>query len=150
MGEPWLCAGAVFPTGPQFRWGVEQCAIRLYKRNGITNPRKELGVIESYSPSSWHEVDYYEATKLCEPGKAWQLIEKEVTWPTGEIPVDPSGGVVSTNAIGATGLHRIAEAALQCRGNLGERQVNMKTDLALAYAQGADQFASMVLLSKTF
>lgn len=149
MGEPWLCAGSAFPTGPQFRWGVEQCATRLYKRNGITNPRRELGLIESYSPSSWHEVDYYEATKLCGPGEAWKLIEKEVTWPGGEIPVDPSGGVVSTNAIGATGLHRIAEAAEQCRGNASERQVNMKTGLALAYAQGADQFASMVILSKT-
>jgi acetyl-CoA C-acetyltransferase len=149
MGEPWLNAGAVFPTGPQFRWGVEQCANKLYKRNGITNPLKQLGVVESYSPSSWHEVDYYEAIKLCEAGEAWKLIDNQVTWPQGELPVDPSGGVVSTNAIGATGLHRIAEAALQSRGDAGERQVNVKTDLALAYAQGADQFASMVLLSKT-
>lgn len=149
MGEPWLNAAAVFPTGPQFRWGVEQCAIRMFKRQGITNPRKDLGVVESYSPSSWHEVDYYEAIKLCPPGEAWKLIEGKVTWPTGEIPVDPSGGVVSTNAIGATGLHRIAEAAVQSRGEGGERQVNMKTGLALAYAQGADQFSSMVLLSKT-
>jgi acetyl-CoA C-acetyltransferase len=100
-------------------------------------------------PSSWHEVDYYEAINLCPPGEAWKLIEGKVTWMEGEIPVDPSGGVVSTNAIGATGLHRIAEAALQCRGDAGEGQVNMKTVLALAYAQGADQFASMVLLSKT-
>ncbi|MFH1646355.1 MAG: thiolase family protein, partial [Chloroflexota bacterium] len=30
MGEPWLCAGLVYPTGPQFRWGVERCAERLY------------------------------------------------------------------------------------------------------------------------
>jgi acetyl-CoA C-acetyltransferase len=149
MGEPWLCAGLVYPTGPQFRWGVEQCAIRLYKRNGITNPRKELGVIESYSPSTWHEVDYYEAIKLCEPGQAWKLIEEQATWPQGDIPVDPSGGVVSTNAIGATGLHRIAEAALQIRGDAGERQVAMKTGLAMAYAQGADQFGTVILLNKT-
>ena len=149
MGEPWLCAGLVYPTGTQFRWGVERCSERLYKRNGITNPRKQLDVIESYSPSTWHEVDYYEAMKLCEPGEAWKLIEAEATWPHGEIPVDPSGGVVSTNAIGATGLHRIAEAAIQVRGDGGERQVHHDVNLALAYAQGADQFATMVLLSKT-
>ena len=149
MGEPWLCAGLVYPTGPQFRWGVEQAVIRLYKRNGISNPRQAFGVIESYSPSTWHEVDYYEAVKLCEPGQAWKLIEEQATWPNGDIPVDPSGGVMSTNAIGATGLHRVAEAALQIRGDAGERQVNMKTGMAMAYAQGADQFGTVIILNKT-
>ena len=149
MGEPWLCAGLVYPTGPQFRWGVEQAVIRLYKRNGISNPRRAFGVIESYSPSTWHEVDYYEAVKLCEPGQAWKLIEEQATWPNGDIPVDPSGGVMSTNAIGATGLHRIANAALQIRGDAGERQVNMKTGMAMAYAQGADQFGTVIILNKT-
>ena len=149
MGEPWLCAGLVYPTGPQFRWGVEQAVIRLYKRNGISNPRQAFGVIESYSPSTWHEVDYYEAVKLCEPGQAWKLIEEQATWPNGDIPVDPSGGVVCTNAIGATGLHRVAEAALQIRGDAGERQVNMKTGMAMAYAMGADQFGTVIILNKT-
>ena len=67
----------------------------------------------------------------------------------GDIPVDPSGGVVSTNAIGATGLHRVAEAAIQIRGDGGERQVHKDVKLALAYAQGADQFCTMSLLSKS-
>ena len=148
VGEPWLNMSAALPTGPQFRWGVEQAAKAIYKRNGITNPRKQLDLIESYSPSTWHEIDYYEALKLCEPGQAWQLIEKEVTWPNGEIPVDPSGGVVSTNAIGATGLTRIAEAGIQIRGDGGERQVEKDVRLAYAFAQGADQFSTAVLLSK--
>jgi acetyl-CoA C-acetyltransferase len=147
-GEPWLNMSAVLPTGPQFRWGVEQAATAIYKRNKITNPRKQLDVIESYSPSTWHEVEYYEALKLCDPGRAWELIEKEVTWPGGEIPVDPSGGVVSTNAIGATGLTRIAEAGIQIRGDGGERQIDKDVKLAYAFAQGADHFCTAVLLSK--
>jgi acetyl-CoA C-acetyltransferase len=149
MGEPWLCAGLVYPTGPQFRWGVEQAAIRLYKRNGITNPRKEFDLIESYSPSTWHEVDCYELLKLCEPGEAWKLIEEEATWLHGDIPVDPGGGVVSTNAIGASGMQRVAEAATQMRGDGGERQVPRDVNLAMAYAQGADQFGTVIILSKT-
>jgi acetyl-CoA C-acetyltransferase len=148
MGEPWLAAGAVFPTGPQFRWGVEQAVTELYKRNGITNPRKQLDLIEAYCPSTWHEVDYYEAMKLCEPGEAWKLIEQEATWPHGDIPVDLSGGVVSTNAIGATGLHRVAEAVIQIRGEGGARQALKDVNLALAFSQGADQFCTAVLLSK--
>jgi len=86
---------------------------------------------------------------LCEPGQAWKLIEEQATWPNGDIPVDPSGGVMSTNAIGATGLHRIANAALQIRGDAGERQVNMKTGMAMAYAMGADQFGTVIILNKT-
>jgi acetyl-CoA C-acetyltransferase len=148
VGEPWLNLGAALPTGPQFRWGVEQAAIALYKRNGITHPLKQLDLIESYSPSTWHEVDYYEALKLCEPGEAWKLIEEEATWPDGEIPYDLSGGVVSTNAIGATGLHRVAEAVVQMRGEGGERQAHRDVNLALTFAQGADQFCTAALLSK--
>ena len=40
----------------------------------------------------------------------------------------PSGGVLCTNPIGATGLIRVAEASLQVRGRGGARQVeNVKT-----------------------
>lgn len=148
VGEPWLSLGAVYPTGPQFRWGVDQAATALYERNGITDPRRQLDLIESYSPSTWHEVDYYEALKLCEPGQAWKLIEEKATWPDGDIPYDLSGGVMATNAIGATGLHRMAEAVVQIRGEGGERQAPKDVNLALAFAQGADQFCTAALLSK--
>jgi acetyl-CoA C-acetyltransferase len=149
MGEPWLCAGLVYPTGPQWGWGVHQAALRLYKRNSITNPRKQLDLLETYSPSTWHEVDSYENLLLCETGQAWKMIEEKATWPDGDIPVDPSGGVMSTNAIGATGLHRIANAALQIRGDAGERQVAKKVNQALAYAMGADQFGTVIILNKS-
>ncbi|MFC1823185.1 thiolase family protein [Thermodesulfobacteriota bacterium] len=149
VSEPWLNLSAAYPTGPQFRWGVEQASLALYKRNGITNPREQLDLIESYSPSTWHEVDYYEALKLCEPGEAWKLIEEEATWPDGDIPYDLSGGVVSTNAIGATGLIRMSEAAIQIRGDGGEHQAPKDVNLAYAFAQGADQFCTAALLSKT-
>ncbi len=148
VAEPWLNLSAAFPTGPQFGWGVERASEALFKRNGITKPREQLDLIESYSPSTWHEVDYYERMKLCEPGEAWKLIEEEATWPDGDIPYDLSGGVVSTNAIGATGLIRMAEAAIQIRGDGGERQAPKEINLAYAFAQGADQFCTAALLSK--
>ena len=78
-----------------------------------------------------------------------KLIEEKATWPQGDIPVDPGGGVVSTNAIGASGMQRMVEAVTQIRGDAGERQVTKKINLALTYAQGADQFATMALLSRT-
>lgn len=42
----------------------------------------------------------------------------------GDLPVDMSGGVLSTNPIGASGMIRFAEAALQVRGRAGEQQVD--------------------------
>jgi acetyl-CoA C-acetyltransferase len=42
---------------------------------------------------------------------------------TGSFPVNCSGGVLSSNPIGASGLLRFAEAALQVRGAAGEHQV---------------------------
>jgi acetyl-CoA C-acetyltransferase len=54
----------------------------------------------------------------------------------GKLPVNPSGGTLCTNPIGATGLVRIAEAALQVMGKADKRQVaNAKT--ALAHVWGA-------------
>ena len=41
----------------------------------------------------------------------------------GELPINPSGGVLSSNPIGATGLQRTAEAALQLMGKAEKRQV---------------------------
>ena len=42
----------------------------------------------------------------------------------GDLPVNPSGGVLSTNCIGATGLLRVGEAALQIFGEAEHRQVD--------------------------
>ena len=43
---------------------------------------------------------------------------------TGSFPVNPSGGVLSSNPIGASGMIRFAEAALQVQGKAGEHQVD--------------------------
>ena len=54
----------------------------------------------------------------------------------GELPVCPSGGVISTNAIGASALERIAEAALQIMGKAGEHQVDKEVHKAVAHGWG--------------
>ncbi|CAL9663186.1 hypothetical protein SUDANB105_07108 [Streptomyces sp. enrichment culture] len=57
-------------------------------------------------------------------GEGWKLTESEVTELDGDLPVDMSGGVLSANPIGASGMIRFAEAALQVRGQAGEHQVD--------------------------
>jgi len=57
--------------------------------------------------------------------KGLNLSMKEIpTWRV-KIPVNPSGGVISTNCIGATALLRVAEAAIQIMGKGGKRQFPM-------------------------
>jgi len=65
---------------------------------------------------------------------------------TGELPCDPSGGTLCTNPIGATGLIRVAEAALQVMGRAGEHQIP-GAKLALSHAMGGvDQFNGVMIV----
>ena len=50
---------------------------------------------------------------------------------SGSLPVNPSGGVLSSHAMLVAGLARIVESVLQLRGEAGQRQVEgAKTALA--------------------
>ena len=125
------------------------CARKLYRNHGITNPRKQIDVFEMYEPSIWGEMKWYEDFLFCEKGEGWKLVEQGVTEIDGELPVNPSGGVVSTNPIGATALLRVLEAALQVRGDAGEHQVPRDVKTAIATGWGGINWTTMVLLSST-
>jgi acetyl-CoA C-acetyltransferase len=57
-----------------------------------------------------------------------------------------SGGVLSSNPIGASGMLRFAEAAMQVRGTAGEHQVDgVRTAVGHAYGGAAQYFAMWVL-----
>ena len=127
---------------------IEVAANRLYKRNGITRPAKDIDLWELYTPSSWALFPWMELFSICEKGQAWRLVEKEVIRIEGEIPIEPSGGVVSTNPIGASGVIRVAEAAIQLRGEGGDRQVRKRAETAIASAWGAASWVVMFYLTK--
>ncbi len=113
---------------------LESAAIEAYRMSGITNPRKELDVIELYDPASYALLSWIESLHLCEFGEGGKMIDEGVITMEGEIPVNPSGGVISTNPIGATALIRVAEASLQIQGKAGARQVDgAKTALATGF-----------------
>lgn len=59
-----------------------------------------------------------------EKGKAHLAVEKGATSLTGELPINPSGGLKARgHAVGATGLAQVVELVWQLRGECGERQV---------------------------
>ncbi len=125
------------------------CASRIYKKLGVKNPAKYFDVFEIYEPATWSEIVWYEDLGLCKPGEGFKLIEKGTTNIDGPIPVNPSGGVLSTNCIGASAMLRVWEAALQIRGDAGGHQVPKEVNRALTTAYGGTNWAVMTALSKT-
>lgn len=102
---------------------LEEAARRAYKMAGITNPWREIDVAEVYDAFSYMELMWYEALGFCGQGEGGKLIEAGKTNMGGELPVNPSGGVLSAHSVLVAGLARIAEAVLQLRGEAGKRQV---------------------------
>jgi len=100
-----------------------EAAQALYAKIGITEPLKQFDLMELYLPSSYSGVQWIEELQLCPYGGGPELIASGATDMGGECPINPSGGVLSTNAIGATGSQRVAECALQIMGKAEQRQV---------------------------
>ncbi len=98
-------------------------AAKVYKQAGITNPRRQVDVVEVQEPYTCFELSYYEGLGLCREGGAAELIESGATQIDGDIPVNPSGGCLGANPIGAAALIRVAEVAQQVRGRAGEHQI---------------------------
>jgi acetyl-CoA C-acetyltransferase len=146
--EPFRAGSFGDPTGTE-TYSQHVACERLYKRNGITNVRKQVDLAEIYEPSTWEEMSLYEHFYFCEKNEGWKLIEKGATNIEGEFPVNCSGGVIASNPIGATPVLRIAEAALQIRGDAGEHQATRDVKTAIATALGGPNWTAMFLLKRS-
>lgn len=126
-----------------------EAAKAAYNMAGITNPVKQLDVAEVYNPFTFQELLYYECFGFCEKGEAVKLVEDKVVFRGGELPCDPSGGVLCTNPIGASGMNRVAEAAMQIQGKAGKHQVP-DVETAFSHAMGGtDQLNGVMILGRT-
>jgi acetyl-CoA C-acetyltransferase len=118
-------------------------AASLWKQAGITDPLNEIDAAEIYVPFSWFEPMWLENLGFMPAGSGWRLTESGDTAIGGRLPVNASGGVLSSNPIGASGMLRFAEAAMQVMGRAGEHQVDgARKALGHAYG-GGSQFFSM-------
>jgi len=140
--EPTMFAGRdqVMP-----RAGLE-CSADLYRKAGITNPRQEIDCAEIYVPFSWFEPMWMENLHFAPINEGWKMTYEGATALDGDMPVNMSGGVLSSNAIGASGLIRFAEAAMQVRGQAGEHQVDgARKALGHAYGGGSQYFSMWIV-----
>ena len=145
-----VAEGAMYPDR---EWGnpiaLHRASENLYKKTGITKPLEQLDIVELYDAFTIQELIWSDGLKLAEPGRSVELLEKKVTYKDGSLPINPSGGVVSNNTIGASALIRQAEVACQIMGKAGQRQI-AKADLGLAHGWGGViQFHTLMLQSKS-
>ncbi|MFC7528485.1 thiolase domain-containing protein [Actinoplanes sp. GCM10030250] len=151
----WIRATAM-RTEPTFFAGKDhvnpragaEAAQALWSLAGVTDPLTEIDAAEIYVPFSWFEPMWLENLGFVGPGQGWKLVEAGETRIGGALPVNPSGGVLCSNPIGASGLLRFAEAAMQVMGRAGEHQVTgAGTALGHAYG-GGSQFFSMWVVGR--
>ncbi len=124
-----------------------EAAKGAYKMAGITNPRKEIDVVELSEQCSYQELLWSEGLGLCDRGEGGKLIDSNATTMLGNLPINPSGGVLSGVPTLVAGISRVAEAALQLRGEAGARQVHgAKVALAHGMSGPCGQLHCVVIL----
>ena len=86
---------------------------------------------------------------FAEDGEGWKMTDEGETALDGDMPINPSGWVLSSNPIGASGMIRFAEAALQVRGMAGEHQIDgARVALGHAYGGGSQYFSMWIVSSE--
>jgi acetyl-CoA C-acetyltransferase len=117
---------------------TEHAAQTAYADAGIKDPRKELDLAEVHDCFSIAELIAIESLGLCEKGKAKEDIEAGSFTLTGDMPVNPSGGLKSFgHPIGASGCREVSEVYKQIQGRAEkpERQLKNPT-MGLVHNQG--------------
>lgn len=124
-------------------------AKKLYARNGITDPLKQIDLWECYNPNAWITMELVANTLMIpEEDMMDKIMSGYFHGLTGEFPINPSGGTLTTNAIGASAMLRTLEAAVQVRGDGGPNQTKKEVNTAMASSYGGSSWTTLTLLTK--
>ncbi len=101
------------------------CSRAAYQEAGITDPRREISMMEVHDCFSITELVTMEDLHISERGKAWKdVLDGFFDLRGGGIPCQPDGGLKCFgHPIGASGLRMLYEMYLQLLGRAGERQI---------------------------
>ncbi|GGP18928.1 acetyl-CoA acetyltransferase [Thermocladium modestius] len=128
---------------------VRRAGEMAYKMAGVNNPRREIDVAEVYDPFDYKELHHMEGLGLAGRGEAPRLTREGVTQRDGDLPVNPSGGLLGVgNPIAAAGLMKVAEIYYQLSGKAGKRQVKKPVYTGLAQAWGDLMQAGTVVVMR--
>jgi acetyl-CoA C-acetyltransferase len=145
------CSDTCYPAASELGKAkfIYTAARQAYAMAGIRHPAQEIDLAEVYDNYAFNELQYCEALGLCGEGEGGNFIDEGISEIGGRIPVNPSGGLLGHgNPLGTAGLMRVAQAALQLRGEAGDYQV---AGAEVAVAQGCGvpyRSGGVVVLSK--
>ncbi|HTK67353.1 MAG TPA: acetyl-CoA acetyltransferase [Pseudonocardia sp.] len=115
-----------FTTFPE----VTRCAEDAYAQAGVTDPRAQLALAEVHDCFTPTELVLMEDLGFSARGQAWKDVLAGTFDLTGELAVNPDGGLKSFgHPIGASGLRMLFECFLQLRQEApAERQITSVTE----------------------
>ena len=111
---------------------LSTAAKKAYKMAGIKDPKQELDLVELSDFYSYQELMWMEGLGLVGRGKAGEMLTSGKTALEGELPVNPSGGVLGGNPLCVAGLTRVIECFKQIRGEAGPHQIARPVKTAAA------------------
>ncbi|MFC2027577.1 thiolase family protein [Chloroflexota bacterium] len=130
---------------------LKEASKQAYQMAGIVDPIKDIDAVELSEHYAYQELLWTEALGFCQSGRGGDLIDSGATRIDGQIPVNPSGGVLSGNPRMVAGLTRVVECALQLRQEADKRQVEgAKVALAHGTNGPCGQEQCVLILEKGF
>ncbi len=103
---------------------TSHCSTKAYEEAGITDPRKEISMMEVHDCFSITELVTMEDLHISERGQAVKDVLNGVYDADGEVPCQIDGGLKCFgHPIGASGLRMLYEMYLQLNGRAEERQL---------------------------
>jgi acetyl-CoA C-acetyltransferase len=123
---------------------TREAARSAYKMAGVTNPARQIKVVECHDCFTITEIVNYEDLGFFEPGAGWRAVQAGETRLGGSLPVNTSGGLKSCgHPIGSSGVRMINNIHDQLVGRAGRMQVG-GADMGLAHNLGGPGAVSAV------
>ena len=123
---------------------TEIAAKQAYEISGC-GPQ-DIDFLEAYDTMASSELINVEKLGFCKKGEYGPLVEKGFFDIDGELPVNPSGGLLSRrHPVSATGLAQIAELVWQLREEAGPRQIS-GAKVGMAHCLGAGGNSAITIL----
>ena len=118
--------GAGYPDMTEFA-ACKSSAEAAYKHAHITNPRKQINVMEIHDAFSTSEAQIYKALGLVTKDNVAQFIRDGCAEIGGELPINPGGGLLGYgHPVGATGLMSLIECYYQLTGMIAKKHLSKK------------------------
>lgn len=124
-----------------------QCVTDALRRAAVPGVHALDGVEvhDCFTVTEYLAIDHLGLTA---PGEAWKAIESGMLEKTGEIPMNPSGGLIGGgHPVGATGVRMLVDAANQVTGAAGACQVDGATTFGTLNIGGSGTTAVCLIVS---